>query len=234
MGNSIGEITMDEEQLKALLAGFKDDILGEVKTQMTDTLAAVDKKNSGLASSLTKEFKNSTSSILAEVRGSGAGGTGDGGEGTPAGGGAGGTNPDDNGTPSQKSKLTLKALKTEIESLRAENLRKEQQLSVSSRNSELSSLFNAKKANFPDRAVKAFLLEHGGDLKQEEGVWFLSKGEDVVSIGDAVDSFLQSDFGSTFVQASKGKGMGLKPANTAPPSKDGKPTLNTTLFAVEE
>lgn len=218
---------MDETQLKALLEGFKSDILGEVKNAMSETLTAVDKKNSGTAASLTKEFQKSTKEILAQVRG---GSAGEEPEPTPS------DDPEPSPSPKNTERLTLKALKQEIESLRQANEAKEQQLAITNRNSKLSKILKENKVNYEDRATKAFLVDYGDNLKSEDGTWYVAEGEDVVSLDDAVKKFLSTDYGSTFLQPSKGKGMGLKPANTVTPpgGKAGEPTLNTSLFAVEE
>ena len=115
-----------------------------------------------------------------------------------------------------------------------EELRKEQQLLQSKRDSDLASIFSSKNVNFPDKAKKAFVMEYGDSLAQEGGEWYVQSGDEVVSLSDAADSFLKTDFGSSFIKPTKGRGLGMKPAaNNVPAGKDAKPVLNQTLFNLE-
>lgn len=219
---------MDLETIKALLAEQQTAIMASVKEEMANTLKQVDSKNSGLASSLTKEFKKSTDSIAAQLQGVGNLPVDD-------------ATPQDNTpvaepapAPKASERLTLKALQTQIEELKNQNAAKEQALALSSRNNKLNSLFQNRKVAHTDKAVKAFLMDNESNIKQEDGVWFVQNGEEVKSLDDAVGGFLESDFGSMFQQASKGKGLGLKPSTQAPAGKQQEMSLNQALLQVEE
>jgi hypothetical protein len=195
---------IEKEELEQMLATFKADITTSFTSQTQEILTQVDKKNGGTAAALTKEFQKTAESLRNQMLN--------------------GINTDTTLTPevntatndvntaSPTEKLSLKALQSQIETLRQEREQQALKLEQSERNNQLNTLFSSKKSQFPDKATKAFLMENEANLKQEDGNWYLVEGDSALPLSSAVDSFLNTDFGQTFQPASKGRGLNMKPA----------------------
>ena len=220
---------LEREELEQMLASFKSEITETFQSSMKETLSQVDKKNGGTAASLTKEFQKTVEGLRSQLTG----------DSTPP------TNPTPqdeapSGTPAtpptqdSSDKLSLKALQNQIENLRKESEAKDLQLQTEQRNSAITSLFSDKKAQFADKATRAFLMENEGSLKQEDGIWYHAEGDNVVPLDRAVDNFLNTEFGQTFQPASRGRGMNMKPAKGEQSAGKGTEiTLNESLLMPE-
>lgn len=204
---------MEEDRLSQLLAGFKEEILTSVKevvaTNRDELLTSVDRKNSGLASSLQKEikkFSENTAPVAQSL---------------------------EENTPKSEEKLTLSALKKELELLRQEAKQKDLALAAKTRDAVISQKLSSNGLLFPDKAFKAFMLDFQDKLVEENGSWFVKDNDDVKTLDDSLNTFLESDFGKLFKNtASAGKGLGLRNEKSHVPVA--KETLNSMLFAEED
>lgn len=209
---------MTLEELKALLEESQASLLEQVQTSLKgmkgEILQEVDKKNSGTVSSILKSLKPKEEKVpVLEEK-------------APV---------QEEKAPVQeeeKTKLSLKALERQIADFKAQLEEKDKKLLLKELDGNLLSALNGKKVLNSGIALKAFKLENEGNLKQEDGVWYVQSGESVVSLDTAVDKFLETDFGKTLVPpTSKARGSGLKPQNTmVAPKEDSKKNTLDDLF----
>lgn len=209
---------MTLEELKALLEESQASLLEQVQTSLKgmkgEILQEVDKKNSGTVSSILKSLKPKEEKVpVLEEK-------------APV---------QEEKAPVQeeeKTKLSLKALERQIADFKAQLEEKDKKLLLKELDGNLLNALNGKKVLNSGIALKAFKLENEGNLKQEDGVWYVQSGESVVSLDTAVDKFLETDFGKTLVPpTSKARGSGLKPQNTmVAPKEDSKKNTLDDLF----
>lgn len=209
---------MTLEELKALLEESQASLLEQVQTSLKgmkgEILQEVDKKNSGTVSSILKSLKPKEEKVpVLEEK-------------APV---------QEEKAPVQeeeKTKLSLKALERQIADFKAQLEEKDKKLLLKELDGNLLNALNGKKVLNSGIALKAFKLENEGNLKQEDGVWYVQSGESVVSLDTAVDKFLETDFGKTLVPpTSKARGSGLKPQNTTvAPKEDSKKNSLDDLF----
>ena len=137
--------------------------------------------------------------------------------------------------PESESQLTMKALQKQIAQLTEEREAQKRELAIKNRNEAVSKALGSKKVLHSDKCTRAFLMEYGDKLSEENGNYFISDGDNVHSLDESVNSFLQSDFGSLFQPPSKGVGMGLKkPEGEQSVARRSQPTLNSLLIQSEE
>lgn len=209
---------MTLEELKALLEESQASLLEQVQTSLKgmkgEILQEVDKKNSGTVSSILKSLKPKEEKVpVLEEK-------------APV---------QEEKAPVQeeeKTKLSLKALERQIADFKAQLEEKDKKLLLKELDGNLLNALNGKKVLNSGIALKAFKLENEGNLKQEDGVWYVQSGESVVSLDTAVDKFLETDFGKTLLPpTSKARGSGLKPQNTTvAPKEDSKKNTLEDLF----
>lgn len=209
---------MTLEEIKALLEESQASLLEQVQTSLKgmkgEILQEVDKKNSGTVSSILKSLKPKEEKVpVLEEK-------------APV---------QEEKAPVQeeeKTKLSLKALERQIADFKAQLEEKDKKLLLKELDGNLLNALNGKKVLNSGIALKAFKLENEGNLKQEDGVWYVQSGESVVSLDTAVDKFLETDFGKTLVPpTSKARGSGLKPQNTTvAPKEDSKKNSLDDLF----
>lgn len=209
---------MTLEELKALLEESQASLLEQVQTSLKgmkgEILQEVDKKNSGTVSSILKSLKPKEEKVpVLEEK-------------APV---------QEEKAPVQeeeKTKLSLKALERQIADFKAQLEEKDKKLLLKELDGNLLNALNGKKVLNSGIALKAFKLENEGNLKQEDGVWYVQSGESVVSLDTAVDKFLETDFGKTLLPpTSKARGSGLKPQNTTvAPKEDSKKNTLDDLF----
>lgn len=217
---------LTKEELNEMLSAFKSEITETFSTQTKEILTQVDKKNGGTAAALTKEFQKATESLKNQVFNGGNDSTLE-----PDTAPKPDVSPKPDASGGSSDKLSLKALQNQIETLRQERETQAQQLLQEKRNSTLNTLFSGKKAQFPDKATRAFLMENESNIKHEDGNWYVADGDNVKPISDAVDSFLTTDFGQTFQPASKGRGMNMKKVmGEQSAGKSDSITLNDSLL----
>ena len=89
-------------------------------------------------------------------------------------------------------------MERQIADFKAQLEEKDKKLLLKELDGNLLNALNGKKVLNSGIALKAFKLENEGNLKQEDGVWYVQSGESVVSLDTAVDKFLETDFGKTF------------------------------------
>ena len=219
---------IEKDELEQMLASFKSEITETFQNSMKETLSQVDKKNGGTAASLTKEFQKTIEGLKGQLTGESNPPSPEPEQPQPA------PNPVQETNTNNSERLSLKALQNQIENLRRESEAKDQQLQTEQRNSAITSLFSEKKAQFADKATRAFLMENESKLKQEDGVWYHADGDNVVPLDKAVDGFLNTDFGQTFQPASRGRGMNMKPAKGEQSAGKGTEiSLNESLLMPE-
>ena len=220
---------MPESDLKDVFAKLNSlsESIANIETKITDKiLSEVDRKNSGLASSLSKDFKKVSEAqqeFLEQFKQNST---------QPP------ENPETITPPTTdpnpdilENRTQLKALNKKLQELELENQRKDKALAERTRDTQLMSLMSGKKSPFPDRATKAFLIEHSNQLVSENGNWYVQKSEDEVeSLDSAVDSFLVTDFGSTFLPPHKVRGMGLRSSNYTPKAPKKELSLNEMII----
>lgn len=216
------DLTELAKQITALsetVSSLKGEIVSEVSSSI---LSEVDKKNQGLAANLSRDIKKqaeenknfmSQFTTQNEVK----------------------EEPEkekEAAKVADKDRTTLKALQKQIAKLESDIQVKEEALFASQRNSQLDTLLSARKSLYPDRARKAFLMENQDKLVRDNGNWYLQENEDsFVELDSAVDSFLESDFGSTFLPPTRKKGLGLKSGGEINTPKTGELSLNEAILA---
>lgn len=191
---------MDEEQIKALIAASLEESNRTILTQ-------IDQKNSGLASSLSRELKKSLEAFQVPAK-----------EEPKA---------DDEAPakPTEEGKLTLKALQAQlseqtklISALKEDGDRKDRETLAASRNAALASSIAGAKTLNPSLLEKVLRLEYGDNLKSENGGWFLQSGDKVSTLNDAVASYLQTDEGKAFLPSSGTSGAGSTESKNSTPA----------------
>ncbi|ANV88487.1 hypothetical protein [Picosynechococcus sp. PCC 7117] len=169
---------MTPEEIQALVASQLDDKLSEFREEYT-------KANQGLAASLSKEVKKTLEKIEASS-----------------------TSPQDN-PEVEGEKLSLKSLEKQLEDMRKQLAEKDQETFKAKKNNAINQLIAESKALNPKALQKLFDLEYGGYIKEENGSWYVDKGEDdVVSLQDALDSYLNSEEGKFYLPPSNTQGSG--------------------------
>lgn len=215
---------MDEEQVKALIAGALED---HGKTLLTQ----IDQKNAGLAASLTKELKKSLESLQTSKDSPTE-------PGEPGKTGAGDSDLNSGGTNSE-GKLTLKALQSQlqeqtklIQQLKEEGDRKEQAAFTAKRKAALSSEIAGAKTLNPTLLQKVLELEYGEAVKEEGGAWYVQRGETVSTLKDAIATYLQTDEGKAFLPPSGTQGAGSTESKTpAATTESGSSTTDALMAA---
>lgn len=197
---------MDEEQVKALIAAA-------LTEHGTTLLSQIDQKNAGLAASLTREIKKSLESLQPPAKPA-PDGTGNS-EGNPP-------EPNAPGTSgATEGKLTLKALQQQLEAqtkliseMKADSDRKDRETVQAKRSSALAQSIAGAKALNPTLLHKVLQLEYGDGLKEENNAWFVSVGDSVKPLNDAVSAYLQTDEGKAFLPPSGTQGSGASESKT--------------------
>ncbi|BAY23723.1 hypothetical protein NIES2100_35150 [Calothrix sp. NIES-2100] len=189
---------MTPEEIKQLLT----ESLTEIKTEL---LSEVDKKNQGLAASLTKEIKKLTTSPTPVLSTEG-----------------------DSEEP--KEKLSLKALQQQISDLQTQLTEKDKQAFAAKRSQAVSSAISKTNALSAPTFHKLFMLEHESLLKEEEGNWFVDKGGNIIGLDDAVKNYLNTDEGKFFVPPSGVNGSSSQETKTTPATPGTKPKAADLLF----
>lgn len=174
---------MDEAQIRELLKT----VLGEFKT---DLLGEVDKKNQGLAASITRDVKKLTEKPADPPTDPAA---------DPA------PTPEKEG---EGGKLTMKALQQQLESLKKER-DDERKAAFTARKSAALTNAIAKAGTLNQAALQKLLnLEYGESVKEENGSWLVQQGEAVKSLDDAIATYLATDEGKAFLPPSGTAGAG--------------------------
>jgi len=180
-----------EEQQEILTEAFAE-MLIEAKADIART---VDQKNGGLMAAMNKKFKvnlDHNDDDSEDLDG------------------------EEESNESKKSKtpksassqLAVKQLQQKLEQLEKDLQEKESKIRKEKLESHLTNHFG--KTLNPSVAKKAFQLEYGDQIKEDNGVYYIEKGDDVVDLSEVVTEFLSTDFGKTLLPAkAQPKGLSL-------------------------
>jgi hypothetical protein len=174
---------MTPEEIQDLLK----QTLGDIKNEI---LSEVDKKNAGLASSLSKEFKKQSTS----------------------------TTQDSEEEP--KDKLTLKALQQQISELNNQLKEKDEQAFTAKRSEAVSKAISKSNVLSQSTLHKLYMLENSSALKEENGNWFVERNGQVLPLEESLKNYLNSDDGKLFLPPSGVNGSSSQEtkASTANPN----------------
>ena len=161
---------MNEEQIKELVSQLLNDFKDEL-------LTAVDEKNSGLASNLTKKLKSIEANVSEKTQ---------------------------QQVEEEQSNLATKSLEQRIQELEQDLRDKEHKAYLADRDAKIADLMSNSK-NIQSHSILSRQLKalYGDSLIKENGTWYIKEGEDNVKEFDAVyNEYLKSDEGSFFVKPS--------------------------------
>lgn len=188
---------MSPEEIKQIIT----ESLTEIKTEI---LSEVDRKNAGLASSLTKEIKKIVPSAP--------------------------TTSTESDVEEPKEKLSLKALQQQISDLQTQLSEKDKQAFAAKRSQAVSSAISKTNALSASTLHKLFMIEHQDLLKEEDGAWFIEKGGSVTSLDEAVKAYLNTDEGKFFAPPSGVNGSSSQETKTTPATPGVTPKAADLLF----
>ncbi|MBE9178682.1 hypothetical protein IQ268_08930 [Oculatella sp. LEGE 06141] len=199
---------MDEAQIRALV----QQMLEANNTTLSTTLMnQVNTANSGLAASLERQIKKLGETPPAPQP-----------QPQPP-------QPDPTNPTSEtdKGRLSLKALETQLqeqakqfETLQSQLKEKEVQAFEARKRSSVSEAI-AKAGTINQGLLHtAFLARNGGQLTEENGIWYVKNGEQVATLDDAMKGYLGTDEGKVFVPASTTQGAGSTESKTTTPTPE--------------
>ncbi|MEA5603703.1 hypothetical protein [Nostoc sp. UHCC 0252] len=154
----------------------------------TEISSEFTKANQGLAASVTKEIKKLQSPQPAPVE----------------------------STESISEKLTLKALEQQLTDLKTQLANKDLETLSAKRGSAVSQAIANSKALSPAVLQKVFLLDNSDKLKEENGKWYVTQGDSVSTLEDALTSFLSTEDGKAFIPASGVRGSDAQETKVTP------------------
>jgi len=154
------------------------------------------KANQGLAANLTKEFKKVVSTPIQPIE------------------------------PPQEdqNKLTLKTLQQQLSDLQSQLAQKDKEAYTARLKQAISEVIANSKALNPSALQKLFTLEYGDFLKEESGKWFVDKGDTVLPLQDALNTYLNSEEGKFYLPPSGVNGSGSIETKPAPVNTEQKLT----------
>lgn len=166
-------------------------IASAVAEARTEILSQVTLANQGLAASLTREIKKiSTATQPAPL---------------PA-----------EDAPEEQSKLTLKALQQQIQTLQQGIADEQNKTKQSQQDAAISSLVATSNALNPAALKKLFALNYQDKITQENDAYFVQNGDEVVSLDQAFQNYLKTDEGACFLPASNVNGSDSRETKAAP------------------
>lgn len=170
---------MTNEEIHALVNSTINEALSSFREEVTAA-------NKGLASSLTKELKKTVQSLSTNTN----------------------QVEETEDTQNTSQKLSLKALENELSQLKNQLAEKDRETSIAKRSNAISQVIASSKALNPTALQKLFTLEYGENIKEEAGVWFVDKGDTVLPLNEALDSYLNSPEGKFYLPPSNVTGTG--------------------------
>ncbi|HEY9629365.1 MAG TPA: hypothetical protein V6C84_18840 [Coleofasciculaceae cyanobacterium] len=165
-------------------------IASAVAEARTEILSQVTLANQGLAASLTREIKKISTAQPAPL---------------PA-----------EDAPEEQSKLTLKALQQQIQTLQQGIADEQNKTKQSQQDAAISSLVATSNALNPAALKKLFALNYQDKITQENGAYFVQNGDEVVSLDQAFQNYLKTDEGACFLPASNVNGSDSRETKAAP------------------
>ena len=189
---------MTLEELEAFITEKFTTLADQVGGLESKILSEVDRRNSGLAASVTKDvakkldaLQPATPDPAPETK------TGD-------------------GDGESKARPTIKALETDLQKLRKEIADKDAAIERSNRESALSGVLSRKQVLAQGVLFNALRAEYGDKLQRDGDQWFVVDGDDAKTLESVVDGFLATDDGKAFLPSSGVNGAGSKESNSSP------------------
>lgn len=140
------------------------------------------KANQGLAASLTKEIKRAVTTQQPQ--------------------------PAETDAVDETGKLSLRALQKQLGDLQTELANKAQETFNAKKSQAVIQAITATNALNTSALQKLITLEFGNCLKEESGNWFVEKGDSVIPLKDALNSYLATDEGKFYLPPSGVSGSG--------------------------
>ncbi|OBQ17629.1 hypothetical protein [Anabaena sp. AL93] len=144
--------------------------------------------NKGLAASLTKEIKKS---LLIQNSQS-----------------------HDIESEEESSKLTLKTLQQQLGELQSQLAQKDKEAFTAKKSQAITQVIAASRTLNTTALQKLISLEYGDYLKEENGSWYVEKGDHVVTLQDALNTYLTTDEGKFYLPPSGVNGSGSTEAKS--------------------
>jgi hypothetical protein len=230
---------MNPDEIAQLVATAVEKTLGEKLSALETSISTtVDKKNAGLATSLTKEIKEIREKIKPKEPEGDEPGKGDEGKGK----GNEGSQGSQGNQGSQEESLALKALRTQVENLSKQAQERTKQEAIDKANAaketaraQVTAKLVAKGVDPEDVevAVDTYLYRNEGRLKVESGKIFHQDGEAVVPLEDNLDKFLEST-GKIYLRPTKPKGSGASERSSKVGGNGAQKSFAERLFAGDE
>jgi len=217
--------TIDMDSLKKLV---QETISSALADSTKNIYKAIDDKNSGLASSILKTVNKRFDSLAAPAP---ASDNKDVDTETPP------VEPPPENKQSDSTKLTLKALETQqrliqqkVEDAERKFQEAQEKLKEEKISNQLNSVFSQLPVTDFNAAKILFQSQGESNIKYDEetGQVFYSQGNDVLSLSEAANKFLESPLGQAVKKIPKGTGLSIKetPINSNKTTK----TLNERIF----
>lgn len=106
----------------------------------------------------------------------------------------------------EEDKLSLKSLQKQVIQLQEEVVRKDKEAFEARKAQTLSQIIASANVLNPKALQKLFSMEYGENIVEENGAWFVSKGEEVISLNEAFNEYLNSDEGKFYIAPSNVRG----------------------------
>ncbi|BAU12875.1 hypothetical protein LEP3755_34080 [Leptolyngbya sp. NIES-3755] len=121
------------------------------------------------------------------------------------------------------SKLSMKSLQQQIESLKNELAEKDKVAFTADRNSAISNVIASSNSQNKATLMKLFSIQYGDKLQKENNNWFIEENGAVKSLEDCLSNYLTSEEGKIFVPPTSNEGSGS--------TSSSKPVLSTNTPA---
>ncbi|MBN3927113.1 hypothetical protein [Nostoc sp. NMS4] len=133
-------------------------------------------------------------------------------------------------TEAIQDKLTLKALEQQLTDLKTQLANKDLEAIAAKRSSAVSQVIANSKSLSPAILQKVFLLDYADKIKQEGDKWYVTEGDTVSTLEDALNSYLSSEDGKAFVPASGVRGSDAQETKVTPVDPNQKVKAADALF----
>jgi uncharacterized small protein (DUF1192 family) len=121
----------------------------------------------------------------------------------------------------------ISVLKTELDNLKAQLETEQKEKLRIQKDQTLSSLVNSKKFASPSLVKDALNARYGDNLIQQNGEWYIQRGENFTKLTDEFETFVKSPEGKSLILFEGAKGSGVTTETTRgskPPETDTKET----------
>lgn len=141
--------------------------------------------------------------------------------------------PEDGEGGSKKGNLTLKSVQSQVEALEKQLEDKERQIALNKRDDKIKSFLQEKNISHTDAAHKLFVSDFEDNLVQEDGDWFVKKGEDVKSLEKALEEFVERPEITAFKE-SRFRPGGIRAPQKTPGKSSENQSLNEQILSAFE